>query len=159
MKLDSETGRVVGHYNVGAMQIGDRCNQAKTEAVSRPIAAALEPIEPSQHVIAFVDRNAGSPVADRENRSIGKSRDGNPDLAAIAAVLDRVVDEIGDCVEQEIAIADHVRCLAYRKLEPDGLFFGRWLEQFYDFADDLAQIGVAERSRPVARLDLRDPQQ
>ena len=141
------------------MQISNRCNQAKTEAVSRPIAAALESIEPPPHVIAFFDRNAGPPIADRENRPIGPLRDGDPDLAPSTAVLDRIVDEIGDCVEQEIAIADHVRCLAYRKLEPDRLFFGRWLEQFCDFADDLAQIGVAKRSRPVARLDLRDPQQ
>ena len=107
MKLDSQTGRVVGHYNVGAMQIGDRCNQAKTEAVSRPVAAALEPIEPSQHVIAFFDRDSGSPIADRENRPIGASRDGDPDLAPIAAMLDRVVDKIGDRVEQKIAIANH----------------------------------------------------
>ena len=99
MKLDLQTGRVVGHNNAGAMQIGNRCNQAETEAVSRPVAAALEPIEPSQHVIALFDRNSGPPIADRENRPIGASRDRDPDLASIAAMLDRVVDKIGDRVE------------------------------------------------------------
>jgi hypothetical protein len=107
MKLDSQTGRVIAHNNVRAMQIGNRGNQAQAEAVSGPIAAALEPIEASQHVIAFIDRNSGPPIADRENRPIGASRDGDLDLAPIAAMLDRVVDKIGDRVEQEIAIADH----------------------------------------------------
>ena len=107
MKLDPQTGRVIGHDNVGVVQTGNRCNQAEAQAVSRPVAAALKPIEPSQHVIAFFQRNSGSPIADRENRSIGASRDGDLDFAPIAAMLDRVVDKIGDRVEQEIAIADH----------------------------------------------------
>jgi hypothetical protein len=159
MKLDSQTRRFVGHDNVGAMQIGNRCNQAKTEAVPRPITAALEPIKPSQHVIAFFDRNSRSSIADRENRPIGASRDGDLDLAPIAAMLDRVVDKIGDRVEQEIAIADRGHCFTCRQLELDGSFLRRGLEQFYNLANDLAQIGVAERSHTVARLDLRDPQQ
>ena len=92
MKLDSETGRVVVHDNVGTMQIRNRCNQAKTETVSRPITAALEPIEPSQHLMAFIGRNSRPPIADRENRPIGASRDADLDLAPIAAMLDRVVD-------------------------------------------------------------------
>src|SRR5271169_4034732 len=118
MKLDPQTGTVVGHNNVGAMQIGNRRNQAKAEAVSRPVAAALESIEPSQYVIAFFDRNSGSPITDRENRPIGASRDGDLDLTPIAAMLDRVVDKIGDRVEQEIAIADHGHCFACTKLQP-----------------------------------------
>ena len=92
MKFDSETGRVVVHDNVGTMQIRNRCNQAKTETVSRPITAALEPIEPSQHLMAFIGRNSRPPIADRENRPIGASRDADLDLAPIAAMLDRVVD-------------------------------------------------------------------
>ena len=107
MKLDPQTGRVVGHNNVGAMQTGNRCYQAKTEPVSRPVAAALETIEPPQHMIALFDRYSGSPIADRENRAVGASRDSDTDLSSIAAMLYGVVDEIGDCVEQEIAIADH----------------------------------------------------
>jgi len=92
MKLDSETGRVVVHDNVGIMQIGNRCNQAKTETVSRPITAALEPIEPSQHVMAFIGRNSRPPIADRKNRPISASRSDDLDLAPVAALLARVVD-------------------------------------------------------------------
>src|SRR5262249_49685062 len=108
---------------------------------------------------AFFDRNSGSPIADRENRPFGASRDGDTDLASIAAMLYAVVDKIGDGVEQEIAIADHGHCLPCKNLESDGPFLCRGLEQFSDFPNDLAQIDIAEGSRPVACLDLRDPQQ
>src|SRR5215471_13980105 len=99
MQLDPQTGRVVGHDYVSVVQIGNRCNQAETEAISGPVAAALQAIKPSQYVIAFFGRNTGSPIADRENGPIGAGHDGDPDFALIA-MLDRVVDEIGDCVEQ-----------------------------------------------------------
>ena len=61
-------------------------------------------------------------------------------------------------VEQEIAIADHGHGFVCAKLEPDGLFLRRGLEQLYDFADDLAQVGNTGRSCPVARLDLPEEQ-
>ena len=107
MKLDLQTGRVVDHDNASSMQIGNRCNQAETKAVSGPVAAALEPIEPSQNVLALLDRYSGPPIADGENRPSGALRYGDPNLAPIAAMLDRVVDKIGDRVEQKIAIANH----------------------------------------------------
>src|SRR6516162_4392459 len=141
------------------MQIGNRCYQAETEAISGPVAAALEPIKPSQHVTALFDRNSGSAIADRENRPIRAAHYRDPDLTPIAAMLDRVVDKIGDGVEQEIAIADHGHSLVCGKLDPDGSFLGCGLEQFDDLANDLAQIGGAKCGRPVAGLDLGDPQQ
>src|ERR1700751_5095424 len=116
MKLDSQTGKVVAHYNMGAMQIGNRCNQAQAEAVSRPVTAALEPIEPPHHEVPLIDRNSRPSIADRENLPIGASRDGDLDLAPLAAMLDRVVDKIGNRVEQEIAIADHSNRFACREL-------------------------------------------
>ena len=110
-------------------------------------------------MIAFFIWYSGPQIADRENRPVAASRDGDTDLAPIAAMLYGIVDEIGDGVEQEIAIADHGHCLRCKNLESDGPFLCRGLKQFYDFANDLAQIDIAEGSRPVARLDLRDPQQ
>src|SRR6516162_5610744 len=141
------------------MKVDNRCDQAKTEAISGPVPAALEAIKPAQYVAAFLDRNPGSPIADRQNRPIGAAPDGDPDLALIAAMLDRIVEEIGDRVEQQIAIADPRHCFICRKLEPDGSFLRHGLEQFYDLANDLTQIVIAKRRRPVAGLDLRDPQQ
>src|SRR5262249_40671395 len=47
-KLDPQAGGVVSHKYEGVMQIGNCCNQAKTEPVSGPVAAALEPIKSPQ---------------------------------------------------------------------------------------------------------------
>ena len=101
-------------------------------------------------MIAFFHWYSGPPIADQENRPVEASRDGDTDLAPIAAMLYGIVDKIGDCVEQEIAIADHGHCFLCKNLEPDGSFLRRGLEEFYHFANDFAQIDVAEASRTVA---------
>jgi hypothetical protein len=59
-------------------------------------------------------------------------------------MLDRIVDKIGDRVEQQIAIANHEHGFAGGELEPDGPFLRRGLGQLYDFANDRAQVGFAE---------------
>jgi hypothetical protein len=43
----------------------------------------------------------------RENEAVYAFRDRNADLASVAAMLDPVVNEIGGCVKQVVAIADH----------------------------------------------------
>ena len=80
-------------------------------------------------------------------------------LALTATVLESVVDKIGDRVEQKIAVADHGYNVACREQKPHALFIRRVLEQLHDFADNPAQIDVAECRSPVACLDIRDPQQ
>src|SRR5262249_29715756 len=143
----------------------------EAEAVSGPVAATLEPVKPSQHMISFFDRYPRSAITDPENRPIGASPNGDRYLAVVTAMLYRIVDKIGDRIEQKIAIANHVYCfycwalgyclycLALGKSQVDGPLLGHGLEQLKDFANDFTQIDVAERRRSVARLDLRDPQQ
>ena len=58
-----------------------------------------------------------------------------------------------------VAIADHAHDRAGIELEPNTLLFGCGFEQFCDFADDRAQIGVTEVRGAVACFDLRDPKQ
>src|SRR5690348_1398606 len=106
MQRDPQTGRVVRHLDMGAVQFRDSGYEAETEAVAGAVAAVLETIKTAQHVVAFRARDPGSAVGNRQYRTIGARRDANRHLARTAAMLDRVVDEIGQGVEQEIAIAD-----------------------------------------------------
>src|SRR5271169_551082 len=99
MKRDPQTGRVVRHFDMGAVQFGDSRYEAEAEAVARAVAAVLEAIKAPQHVAAFGARDPGSAVGDRQHRTIGARRDADRHLARTAAVLDRVVDEIGQGVE------------------------------------------------------------
>src|ERR1700680_3188132 len=65
MQLDLQTGTVVGHSNLGAVQVGNSSNQAETKAVAGAVAASLEPIKPSQDVLAFLARNSGPAIVVR----------------------------------------------------------------------------------------------
>jgi hypothetical protein len=109
MKLASETGGVVCHLDANAVKVGDGRDEAEAEAVARAVPAALEAIKPPEDVLAFLKRNSRAAIGNRKNGSIGVVGDGDRNLSvSLAAVLDRVVDKIGDGVEQQIPIADHI---------------------------------------------------
>ena len=44
VKLDPETGSIVGQHESGAVQVGYSSNQAQTETVAGTVAAAFETI-------------------------------------------------------------------------------------------------------------------
>ena len=117
MKLASETGGVVCHLDASAVKVGDSCDEAKAKAVAGALAAALEAIKPPEDVLAFLDRNSRAVIGNRKNGSVGVAEDGDRDLfVSFAAVLDCIVDKIGDGVEQQIPIADHIYSITCRKL-------------------------------------------
>jgi hypothetical protein len=74
-------------------------------------------------LLAFFDRDPGTGIGHREDGPIGALHNRNPHFGSTAAVLDRIVDEIGDSVEQQIPetlsveIAtrsyDDIRCLPF----------------------------------------------
>src|SRR3954466_10239733 len=91
--------------NLGAMKARDRSDEAEAEAVARCVAALFEPVEAIEDVIALRSGNARTVVGDRDVSAAIGAAAGHRDLAALAAVLDRIVDEIGDGVEQQVAVA------------------------------------------------------
>ena len=117
MKLASETGGVVCHLDASTVKVGDGCDEAEAKAVAGALAAALEAIKPPEDVLAVLDRNSRAAIGNRKNRSISVVRHGDRNLSvSFAAVLDRVVNKIGDGVEQQIPIADHIYSITCRKL-------------------------------------------
>src|ERR1700739_4075654 len=113
MKIASEPGGVVCHLDASAVKVGDGRDEAEAEAIARALAAALEAIKPPEDVLALLQRNSRAAIGNGKNVSIRAERDGDGHLpVSFAAVLDRVVDKIGDGVKQQIAIADHVHPIA-----------------------------------------------
>jgi len=159
VKLYSQPRSVINHLDTSAVKVGDSGNEAETEPVAGAVPAALQSIEPFEYVFALLDRNSRTTIGDGEDASIGAVRDNDFDLPSIAPVLDRVIDEIRDGVEQEIAITDYAHPLRAGKPEPNGLLLSRRIEQLYDLAGDLAQVDIVKRGGAVVHLDLRDPQQ
>ena len=94
VKLYLETGSIVSQYKSGAVQIGYSSNQAETEAVAGTVAATFEAVKASENLFAFLDRDSRSAIGYHKNGAIDALRDCNSDLAVVAAMLDRVVDEV-----------------------------------------------------------------
>ena len=117
VKLASETGGVVCHLDASPVKVGDGRDKAEAEAVARALPATLEAIKPPEDVLAFLNRNSRAAIGNRKNGSIGAVRDGDRNLSvSFAAVLDRIIYKVGDGVEQQIPVADHIHPSACNKL-------------------------------------------
>src|SRR5262249_32182855 len=75
------------------------------------------------------------------------------------AVLDRVVDEVGDRVEQEVSIAEDRYPAAALEYHTTALFFSRGVKQLCDLAGHLVHVDHTEGTAWIKRLDPRDPEQ
>ena len=82
---------------------------------------------------------------------------GNDDLPSGAAMLDRIVHEIGDGIEDQVAIAGHQHLAIADDGEAGAVLFGRGIVQLDNLAGDFDQIDGAERALSRLGLDLRDP--
>jgi hypothetical protein len=160
MKLASEARGVVCHLDASAVKVGDGRDQAEAEAVARALPAALEAIKSAKDVLAFVNRNSGAAIGNRNNGSVGVARDGDRNLSvSFAAVLDRVVNKIGDGVKQQIPIADHIHSITCSEPQRYAVLLRGGIEQLDNLTSNFGQIQISKPGHPVARLYLCDPQE
>src|SRR5581483_12296059 len=90
------------------VKTGDRCDQAEPEAVARRVTGLLQAIEALEDMLVLAGRDAGPIVGDRNRRLAISNLAGDDDLAPGAAMLERIVDQIGNRIENQVAIArDH----------------------------------------------------
>ncbi len=138
------------------MKTSHRRDQAETEAVARRVAALLEPIEALEDMLVLAGRDAGPIIGDRNHRLAVHDIAGNDDLAAGAAMLERIVDEIGDGIEDQVAVARREHLAIARKCQPRAVLLRRGIVQFDDLACNLDQVDGAEAALAGLGLDLRD---
>src|SRR6202171_3786903 len=111
------------------MKPGDGGDQAQPETVSWPVAAGLQPVKALENMLVLVGGNSGSVIGDRDHRPAVNAFIGNDDLASGTAVLDGIVDEIGDGIEDQIAIAGHGHLRVADNSETGTVLFGRGIVQ------------------------------
>ena len=140
------------------MQLSDGRDKTETEAIARAASAALDPVESLEDVLALLEGNARPTISDRDRGTVVVVLHRDLDIAS-PAVLDGIVDEVGDRVEQEIPIAKDGHPPAALELHATAHLFGRGVEQLCDLAGQLVQVDDAERRARIKRLDPRDPQQ
>ena len=94
MKLDSETGGIVGHLDASPVQIGHSRDEAEDKAVAGAVAADLEAVKPPQDVLAFIDRNSRPAIGHRNNGLARGARNCDCDQAFGTAEFYGIVDKV-----------------------------------------------------------------
>ena len=159
MELDLEARSVVRQFNTGAMKVGDGRDEAETETAAWAVAARLEAIKAPQNMSTFLDRNSRSAVGYRKDRPAWAARNRELDRGFGPAVFYSVVDQVRDCVEQQIPIADNIYAIVSAEFERRAVVLGRRIEQLDDLASNLSQVKSAEFGGPMMGLDLGNPQE
>src|ERR1035438_9197848 len=156
-KFELETGRVIKHFNPRAMEAGDGGDQTEPETVSRRVATLFEPVKALENMLVLSGGNSGAVIGNRDNRLTVNVFVGNDDLASGAAVLDRIVHEIGDRIEDQITIAGHQHLTIADNGETGAVLFGRGIVQLDHLTGDFDQVRSEERAFSRLGLDLRNP--
>ena len=145
-EFELETGRVIKHFDPRAMKTGDGSDQTEPEAISRRVATVFEPVKALKNLVVSVGGNSGPVIGDRDHRPAFNDFVRDNDLATCAAMLDRIVHEIGDGIKNQIAIAGHQHLTIADNSETGALLFGRGIVQLDHLAGDFDQVHGAERA-------------
>jgi hypothetical protein len=88
------------------MQARNGSDKAKPETVSRCATTRLQPVKTLEHVLVFSSGNSRSIIGNRNNGSaFAAFCNLNGYVPRWATMFDRIVNEIGDRIKDEIAIA------------------------------------------------------
>src|SRR5215475_1688666 len=107
------------------MQARNRSDKAKPQTVSRRATAGLQPVKALEHVLVFRSGTSRSIIGNGDDgRAFPVFCDLNRYVAGRVTMFDRIVSEIGDCIEDEIAIECNKNLLIANKVQMCALFFG-----------------------------------
>jgi hypothetical protein len=104
-KPEYQARRVIEHFDLGPVQTGNGGDQAEPEAISGAASALFQAIEALQHVFALLRGNP-RPIVDNRKQNATIAACGLDDHAArLPPMFDRIIDEVGHCIEQKISVA------------------------------------------------------
>ncbi len=126
------------------METRDRGDKAEPQPIARRAAAPLEPVKATEYVLMLVERNSRTIVGDRNHRAIIAPVQPDHDLARLAAMFDRVVHQVGERVEQEVAVPGNQHRLLPDHLKIDFLFLRSSVVEVAHRFTDLDQVHRAE---------------
>src|SRR5215813_8036670 len=155
---DFQAGLVVLHFYLRVVEAGDDRREAQAEATARAASAALDPVEALQHMLALLEGYARPMIGDADDWSLAIVQNRHLDITGTAMSY-RIVDEVGDSVEEEIPIPEHGHSAGAFEFDVPASFLGRGVEQLRHLAGHLGQVDDAEPAARIQHLDPRDPEQ
>jgi hypothetical protein len=141
------------------MQLHDCVHEAKAKAHPRSASALVRTIKPAAHKVALVFRNAWPGIAYANDRFLAAAMQTQFDAATLGGEFHRVVYEVGNRLEQEIAVAVHDHVLFRLHREGDPLVFGNGLVKLANLTQHIRQMNVTKRVEAAAVLDFSNAQE
>ena len=140
------------------VQGDDGADQRQAEAVAGGAARAVEADEAFQHVVAFVRRDAFAVIGDVDQDVVTAFFGAEADVAAAGRVFDGVIEQVGDGLRDELAVAHDVEIGFDAGGEGVFAVFAQDVVEFGKVFADVAQAGVGEVVFGAA-FDLRDAEE
>ena len=108
------------------MQLHDGLDDSEAEAGSAGFAAArlVHPVEALENPLDMPGGNAAAVVDDRQHRFVALAEQLDADFALLAAVLDRVVDQIDDRLFNQLRVDADLGIVLDFSHQPDSGLFG-----------------------------------
>ena len=134
------------------MEVRNGSHEAEAQTVARSPAALLQSIEALEHVPALMGRDSRSVV--RNENHDARMAPIRPDChpTFVSAMLDGVIDEVGQGIEQEVSIRFDDHGTMTNKIEPRSFVLRRSIEELCDLRRDIADVDGAEGGGPICRV-------
>src|SRR5690348_11446508 len=96
-----------------AVQLYDRSHKIEAKAHAWRASYLVGPVEATQHGLPLLIVDAGAGIGDAHDSFMVAAYQFNADSTPLRGKLDGIVDEVDDCLEEEIPIAAHVQSLLH----------------------------------------------
>src|SRR5262249_24012768 len=111
------------------MEVSNSIDQAEARSTARALAAAFKTVKALDDVLPFFGRNAGPSVSYNQDCTTGRRLpDLNGDHIVAGPVFYRIIQEVGERVEQEIAVSSDGERLSIDHMDQCPFRMCHWLE-------------------------------
>src|SRR5258707_14319157 len=142
-----------------AVQLDDSYHEVETESDARRVTHLVGTIEAPQYGLALLLADAGAGIGHAHDGPAIIAQQAHIDPASVGRKLDRVVDQVGDRLDQQILVATHIEILVDVNPQGDILVLGDRFINVADFPQHFMQRDAAETYRATAVFDLGEAPQ
>src|SRR6478672_6954319 len=94
-----------------AVQLDDSYHEVETESDARRVTHLVGTIEAPQYGLALLFADAGAGIGHAHDGLAVIAQQAHIDSASVGRELDRIVDQVGDRLDQQIPVATHIEIL------------------------------------------------
>src|SRR6202035_3070249 len=148
-----------GNVKTEAMQFDDRGNHAQAEAQAFDVSAFVRAIEALGDGFPLCLGDAGSRVTHADDGLALRLKQCELHAPAFGSEFHGVVDQIGNGLEQQVAVAAYNCTIGRFDVKADTLVFGDRIVEIARFANESGELDLAKPFAPATVLDFRNAQQ